>query len=128
MASYLAAGVPAQLVRVTHTTLYQVAADYLGDALHWTRIALLNGLSDPWIEGGLIELVIPTPNDQTADGVFGAWVEQAVAYATTQAPTTAKQKAALTIEQLNALLPYLPTSLPEKSGMLWNNGGLICVS
>lgn len=128
MASYLAAGVPAQIVRVSHTTLFQVAADYLGDALYWTRIALLNGLSDPWIEGGLIELVVPTANDAAADGIFGAWVEQAVTYATTRAPSLPTQKAPLTLEQLNTLLPYLPTSLPDKAGVLWSNGGVICVS
>lgn len=128
MASYLAAGVPAQLVRVSNTTLYRVAADYLGDALYWTRIALLNGRSDPWIDGGLIELVIPIANDAAADGIFGAWVEKAVTYATTRAPSRPTQKAPITLEQLNTLLPYLPTSLPEKAGVIWNNGGVICVS
>lgn len=128
MTSYLGAGVPAQLVRVSHTTLYQVAADYLGDALYWTRLALINGRSDPWIEGGLVELIVPTSNDLAADGIFGAWVEQAVAYATTRAPSLPSQKSPLTLEQLNTLLPYLPTELPEKSGVIWNNGGMICVS
>lgn len=29
---------------------------------------------------------------------------------------------------LNAAVPFLPTSLPAPSGVIWNNGGVLCVS
>jgi hypothetical protein len=31
------------------TTLFHVAAIYLGDATQWVRIALINGISDPFL-------------------------------------------------------------------------------
>lgn len=68
---YIAAPVPARIIRVSNTTLFQVAADYLGDALWWTRIARMNNLTDPWI-GPLTELKIPVPfTGATPDGILG---------------------------------------------------------
>ena len=32
------------------TTLFHVAVRYLGDATQWTRIARLNGMSDPFLK------------------------------------------------------------------------------
>ena len=46
---FVAAAPPARLVRVNYTTLFHLAALYLGDALLWTAIAAANGLADPWI-------------------------------------------------------------------------------
>lgn len=46
-------------ITVSSTNLFQVAADELGDALQWTRIARMNGLIDPFIVG-VVELKIPT--------------------------------------------------------------------
>ena len=39
----------ARIVTVHNTTLFRVALDYLKDARQWSRIAQLNGLTDPWI-------------------------------------------------------------------------------
>lgn len=128
---YLAAGVPAQIVRVGATTLFHLAAEYLGDAMHWTRIALLNGLSDPWI-GPLTELKIPVHNAVwPTDGVLGAWSDPVAVVAApveTVAPAPPPAAPAITMEQLNALLPFLPTELPGKPGIMWNNGGVISIS
>lgn len=129
MASYVAAGVPAQIVRVSNTTLYRVAAEYLGDALYWTRIALINGLSDPWITQ-LVELKIPVPdNTGSPDGILGSWpIPTAPTPITTIAPQAPVAPPGITLAQLNALLPYLPTTLPDKPGILWSDGGLIAIS
>lgn len=63
--------IPAFVIRVSNTTLYHVAAKHLGNALWWTRIARMNGLTDPWIEG-IVELKIPTKIDGIEpDGIFG---------------------------------------------------------
>ena len=57
-------------VTVNNTTLFAVAAELLGDALQWTRIARLNGLTDPFIVGDM-ELKIPTVEPSyDADGVL----------------------------------------------------------
>ena len=53
-------------VRVADTTLYHVAAERLGDATQWNRIASLNGLTDPVLRG-VCELVLP-PFDSAAGG------------------------------------------------------------
>jgi hypothetical protein len=52
---------PAKEIRVSATTLYRVAAKYLGDATQWYRIATLNGLTDPWITEPTT-LLIPQPS------------------------------------------------------------------
>ena len=51
---------PAREVKVSGTTLYAVAMRELGDALQWTRIAELNGITDPWISTVTV-LKIPGP-------------------------------------------------------------------
>lgn len=131
MAAYLAAGIPAQIVRVGHTTLFRVAADYLGDALYWTRVAIINGLTDPWI-GPMMELKVPLRNaDWPTDGILGSWIEAANVVAApveSTPPTTPVAAPKMTIADIQALLPYLPTELPDAAGVLWNNGGVICVS
>ncbi|WP_428375202.1 hypothetical protein [Lichenicoccus sp.] len=54
------------IIRVADTTLYHVAAQQLGDATQWNRIASLNGLSDPILHG-VCELSLP-PFDSAAGG------------------------------------------------------------
>ena len=46
--------------------LFRIAAEQLGDATQWIRIAQLNALPDPVLQG-LITLTIPDP-DLTAGG------------------------------------------------------------
>lgn len=46
--------------------LFALAAQYLGDATQWIRIAQLNGIADPFLLGQ-IELVLP-PVDPNAGG------------------------------------------------------------
>lgn len=58
MVNYVAKARAARMVSVSGTTLFQVAAERLGDATQWYRIAQLNGLSDPWI-GPITELQLP---------------------------------------------------------------------
>lgn len=70
---YIAAAVPAQIVRVSNTTLFHLAQQYLGDAMRWPVIAQLNGMTDPWITA-LTEIKIPPSVDQTTTptGILGA--------------------------------------------------------
>ena len=49
-------------------TLFHVAASELGDATQWLRIARLNGLSDPVIEG-VVRLVLPPRDPQAGGGI-----------------------------------------------------------
>ena len=70
---YIAAAVPAQIVRVSYTTLFHLAQQYLGDAMLWPAIAQLNDLTDPWITG-YAEIKIPPSVDRTVTptGILGA--------------------------------------------------------
>jgi hypothetical protein len=63
--TYVASAIPAQIVRVSNTTLFHLAAQYLGDALQWPAIARLNGMTDPWIVA-LQEIKIPPQIDKAA--------------------------------------------------------------
>ena len=56
-------------ISVAGGNLFQIAAQYLGDASQWLRIAQLNGLSDP-ILSGVVTLTIPN-TDQNAGGGIG---------------------------------------------------------
>lgn len=53
-------------ITVAGGNLYALAAVHLGDATQWIRIAQLNGLSDP-VLNGLVTLVLP-PVDRGAGG------------------------------------------------------------
>ena len=55
---YIAATVPAKIVRASGTTLFNIAMMETGDPLQWVAIAQLNGLTDPWITA-LEEILIP---------------------------------------------------------------------
>ena len=59
-----------QTIQVAGGNLYRIAAQYLGDATQWIRIAQLNGLSDPWLQG-TVTLLLP-PIDTTAGGGVAA--------------------------------------------------------
>ena len=54
-------------VTVSNTTLFRVAEHELGDALQWTRIAQLNGLTDPWIVG-FVTLNLPPVDPAASNG------------------------------------------------------------
>ena len=47
-----------QTITVVGGNLFAIAARFLGDATQWIRIAQLNGLSDPMLQG-VVTLRIP---------------------------------------------------------------------
>lgn len=57
-------------ITVAGGNLFAIAAQQLGDATQWIRIAQLNGLSDPVLTG-LVTLLIP-PIDPSASGGIAA--------------------------------------------------------
>lgn len=59
-----------RIVTVSGTNLFRVAAEQLGDATQWIRIAQLNGLTDPMLVG-VVTLRIPDV-DPTAGGGIAA--------------------------------------------------------
>lgn len=54
-------------IRVPGGTLFDVAARELGDATQWTRVARLNGLTDPFLSGAAT-LKIPAVDVGYDDG------------------------------------------------------------
>lgn len=48
-------------IQVNGGNLFQIAAQRLGDATQWIRIAQLNGLSDPMLTAGPSPLVLLIP-------------------------------------------------------------------
>ena len=59
-----------QTIRVNGGNLYDLAAQYLGDATQWIRIAQQNGLSDPFISTTTpITLTIPDVDSTATGGV-----------------------------------------------------------
>jgi nucleoid-associated protein YgaU len=57
-----------QTIMVTGGNLFQLAAQYLGDATQWVRIAQLNGIRDPWLSG-LVVLNLPDVDPAAGGGV-----------------------------------------------------------
>ena len=57
------------IVTVAGGDLFRLALLYLGDATQWNRIAVLNGLDDPVLDG-LVTLTLPAV-DASAGGGFG---------------------------------------------------------
>ena len=55
-------------ITVVGGNLFRIAADELGDATQWIRIAQLNGISDPVLVG-LTSLLIPDRNPDAGGGV-----------------------------------------------------------
>lgn len=54
-------------ISVAGGNLFALAAQYLGDATQWNRIAALNGLTD-FVITGPVTLRIPPPNTAAANG------------------------------------------------------------
>jgi nucleoid-associated protein YgaU len=54
-------------ITVSSGNLFQIAAEFLNDATQWSRIAAINGLSDPVISGQ-ITLTLPPPNPSGGNG------------------------------------------------------------
>ncbi len=71
MTNYVAATVPARTVRVSDTTLFEIAMRECGDALQWVAIARLNGLTDPWMVGQQDILIPPVLPSGTPTGILG---------------------------------------------------------
>ena len=46
-------------IYVADTTLFHVAAQQLGDATQWNRVAAFNGLTDPMVKGVCMLLIPP---------------------------------------------------------------------
>jgi hypothetical protein len=68
---YIAATIPAKIVRVSGTTLFHVAAAQTGDALQWVRIALFNNMLDPWTDGQQDLYIPPTWPSGQQTGILG---------------------------------------------------------
>jgi hypothetical protein len=59
-----------QVIMVAGGNLFSLAAKYLNDATQWIRIAQVNGLSDPVLQG-VSALKIPQMNSTAGGGVAG---------------------------------------------------------
>lgn len=68
---YIAATIPAAIVRVSGTTLFEVAMLQTGDPLQWVAIAQLNDLTDPWISSSAEILIPPVLPTGTQTGILG---------------------------------------------------------
>lgn len=55
-------------ITVAGGDLFQIAAQYLGDATQWVRIAQLNNLSDPMLSGVAV-LMIPNIDPNAGGGI-----------------------------------------------------------
>lgn len=55
-------------VTVTGSNLFRLAAEHLGDATQWIRIAQLNSLSDPMLQG-TVTLLLPDTNPNAGGGI-----------------------------------------------------------
>ena len=63
-------GTIGQVISVTNSNLFAIAAQQYGDATQWTVIAEANGLTDPMIEATItITLPIETPNQMVLSGI-----------------------------------------------------------
>lgn len=60
-------------LNLSSANLFQLAAQYLGDATQWSRIASLNGFTDFLVNGLTAPILIP-PYDKNAGsgGILGA--------------------------------------------------------
>ena len=68
---FLAAAAPTRTVRVSFTTLFDVAMRQFGDALRWVEIAEANGLSDPWVRDQTTLIIPNTVPAATPTGILG---------------------------------------------------------
>jgi hypothetical protein len=58
-------------VQVAGGNLFALAAQYLGDATQWNRIARGNNLTDPMITGSVTLLMPPVDKNAGNGGVLG---------------------------------------------------------
>jgi L-ascorbate metabolism protein UlaG (beta-lactamase superfamily) len=56
------------VITIAGGNLFRLAAQYLGDATQWIRIAQLNSLSDPVISG-VVTLNLPAPDPSAGGGI-----------------------------------------------------------
>lgn len=70
-AGYIASTIPAKTVRVSGTTLFEIAMRETGDPLQWVAIARLNGLVDPWITAQADILIPPVLPSGAQTGILG---------------------------------------------------------
>jgi hypothetical protein len=68
---YIAATIPAKIVRETDTTLFHIAMRETGDPLQWVAVAELNGLVDPWISAQADILIPPVLPTGSQTGILG---------------------------------------------------------
>jgi hypothetical protein len=59
-----------QSISVAGGDLFHIAAQHLGDATQWIRIAQLNGLSDPVLLG-VTTLALPPVDPSAGGGIAG---------------------------------------------------------
>ena len=57
-----------QILTVAGGNLFRIAAEQLGDATQWIRIAQLNAITDPMLTG-LVTLSLPDLNPAAGGGV-----------------------------------------------------------
>jgi len=55
-------------ITVAGGNLFRIAAEQLGDATQWIRIAQLNGITDPMLSG-VLALRIPSTNPNAGGGI-----------------------------------------------------------
>jgi hypothetical protein len=55
-------------ITVAGGNLFRIAAEQLGDATQWLRIAQLNGLNDPMLSG-VLTLLVPDQNPNAGGGI-----------------------------------------------------------
>ncbi len=68
---YIAATIPAEVVRASGTTLFHIAMQQFGDPLQWTAIADLNDMVDPWVTKQADILIPPVLPAGTPSGILG---------------------------------------------------------
>ncbi|MGA3398274.1 MAG: hypothetical protein ABSC95_03560 [Acetobacteraceae bacterium] len=57
-----------QTITVAGGNLFRIAAEQLGDATQWLRIAQLNRLNDPMLSG-VVTLLIPNQDPNAGGGI-----------------------------------------------------------
>ena len=55
-------------ITVVRGDLFRLALAHLGDATQWNRIALLNGLDDPLLDG-IVTLALPVRDASAGGGI-----------------------------------------------------------
>lgn len=71
MSGYIAATIPAKILRESDTNLFRIAMKETGDPLQWVAIAQLNGMIDPWIVAEREILIPPVLPSGQQTGILG---------------------------------------------------------